>query len=184
MLIQQAFFVLKNYLQQGKITLRPPEPGDLELLYLWENDMELWELSNTKAPFSRHLLAEYLKNAAKDIYETKQLRLIIENEAKRAVGAIDLFDFDPFHLRAGVGILIHNKGDRNQGYASGALAALSNYSLHVLGLKQLYANIAEDNAQSLRLFEKAGFRPAGRKEKWLKTPGGWKDELFLQKVLH
>src|SRR6056297_1643834 len=138
MLIQQAFFVLKNYLQQGKITLRPPEPGDLELLYLWENGMELWELSNTKAPFSRHLLAEYLKNAAKDIYETKQLRLIIENEAKRAVGAIDLFDFDPYHLRAGVGILIHHKSDRNQGYASAALVALLNYSLHILGLKQLY----------------------------------------------
>ena len=175
---------MEQLLQQGEITLRPLEPDDLDLLYRWENDMELWELSNTKVPFSRHLLAEYLKNAAKDIYESKQLRLVIENEAKRAVGAIDLFDFDPFHLRAGVGFLIHNKGDRNQGYASGALAALLNYSLHVLGLKQLYANIAADNSQSLRFFENAGFRQAGRKEKWLKAPGGWKDELFLQKMLH
>ncbi len=174
---------MKNQLQYGKITLRPLEPDDIDLLYKWENDLEIWEVSNTKTPFSRHILAQYINESAKDIYETKQLRLIIQNEKEEAVGAVDLFDFEPYHQRAGVGILIHKTEDRNQGFASDALIALSAYALEVLGLKQLYANITEDNKGSIHLFEKAGFIHNGTKKDWIKTFNGWKNELFFQKIL-
>ncbi len=175
--------LLNNYLTYENISLRPLEPEDIDLLYQWENNMEIWEVSNTKTPFSRHILAQYLQDSAKDIYELKQLRLIIQNEQNNPVGAVDLFDFDPYHLRAGVGILIHNPANRKHGYATSALQALSNYALHVLGLKQLYANIAADNTVSIHLFEKMGFSQAGIKKEWLKIPGGWKDEILFQKML-
>lgn len=153
------------------------------MLYAWENDLEIWEMSNTRTPFSRYILTEYIKNSHKDIYETKQLRLIIQNEENRPVGAVDLFDFEPYHQRAGVGILIHKTEDRHQGYATDTLKALFGYSLNVLGLKQLYANISADNQQSIALFEKTGFIKTGTKTNWLKIPEGWKDELFFQKML-
>lgn len=174
---------MNEQLNFGKVNLRPLEPDDIDLLYHWENSMEIWEVSNTKTPFSRHILAQYIAESVKDIYTTKQLRLIIQNEKHEAVGAIDLFDFEPYHLRAGVGILIHKIKDRNQGYASDALLALSRYALEVLGLKQLYANIAEDNKESLQLFSKAGFFQAGVKKDWIKTIKGWKDEVLFQKIL-
>jgi diamine N-acetyltransferase len=154
-------------LRYGNISLRPLEPSDIELLYKWENDLDIWELSNTKTPFSRHILAQYLMEAAKDIYETKQLRLIIQNEALEAVGAVDLFDFEPYHMRAGVGILIHNKAHRKKGYASNALTALSIYAFEVLGLHQLFANITTDNTDSIKLFEKCGFSQTGCKKDWV-----------------
>ncbi|MBT3384588.1 MAG: GNAT family N-acetyltransferase [Prolixibacteraceae bacterium] len=174
---------MNNLLKYGKISLRPIEPEDIELLYQWENNIEIWEVSNTKTPFSRHILAQYLKESAKDIYETKQLRLIIQNQKYEPVGAIDLFDFEPYHLRAGVGILVHKNSDRNRGFASDALKALSNYAFEILGLKQLYANIAFDNIKSIRLFENSGFVQVGIKKNWLKTITGWKDEVLLQKML-
>lgn len=174
---------MNSPLQFGNITLRPLEPEDIDILYKWENDMELWEISNTRSPFSKYILSEYIKNSFKDIYETKQLRFIIENDKNDPVGAIDLFDFDPYHLRAGVGILVHSLKERNRGIASDALVALTNYVTEVLGLKQLYANIAEDNIVSIILFEKAGFEKAGVKKSWLKTPSGWKDEILYQKIL-
>jgi diamine N-acetyltransferase len=174
---------MSNNLTYKNISLRPLEPEDIDLLYLWENNMEIWEVSNTKVPFSKHILAQYLQESTKDIYALKQLRLIIQNKQSEPVGAIDLFDFEPYHLRAGVGILIHNPDDRNHGYAANALEALSRYALHTLGLKQLYANIASDNTISIRLFEKMGFIQAGIKKDWLKIPGGWKDEILLQKIL-
>jgi len=148
---------MNKQLTYGKISLRPLEPEDIDLLYQWENNIEIWEVSNTKTPFSKHILAQYLKESAKDIYETKQLRLIIQNENLEPVGAIDLFDFEPYHLRAGVGILIHNKSNRNLGFATDTLQALSNYTFEILGLKQLYANISADNSVSIHLFEKSGF---------------------------
>ena len=174
---------MNDLLKSGMITLRPLEPNDIDLLYLWENNIEIWQVSNTKTPFSKHILAQYLKEAAKDIYETKQLRLIIQNENLIPVGAIDLFDFEPYHLRAGVGILIHNKVDRNRGYATDALEALSHYSFEILGLNQLYANIITDNLRSIELFEKAGFEKVGIKKDWIKTVSGWKDEALYQKLL-
>ena len=166
----------------GKISLRPLEPGDIDLLYQWENNMEIWEISNTRVPYSRYILSEYIKNSARDIYETKQLRLIIEDKQNRAIGAVDLFDFDPFNQRAGVGILIHFPEDRNKGFAFDALQALENYAISSLGVAQLYANIASGNERSIRLFKKAGFVEAGIKKKWLKTTSGWKDEIMFQKI--
>lgn len=174
---------MNDYFTYGNISLRPLEPEDIELLYQWENNMEIWEVSNTRTPFSKHILSQYLKNSTKDIYELKQLRLIIQNELSNPVGAVDLFDLEPYHLRAGVGILIHGKSDRNKKYASNALIALSRYALNVLGLKQLYASIATDNDISIRLFENTGFIRAGIRKSWLKIPGGWKDEIMYQKLL-
>ncbi len=174
---------MNNQLNYGKISLRPLEPDDIGLLYQWENNMDIWNVSNTKTPFSKYILAEYLKESAKDIYETKQLRLIIQNEAFTPVGAVDLFDFDPYHMRAGIGILIHNAENRKQGYATDALYAIFGYAVEVLGLNQLFANIATKNDASIRLFEKAGFTQSGIKKNWLKTTTGWEDEIMFQKML-
>jgi diamine N-acetyltransferase len=174
---------MKNKLTFGNISLRPLEPDDIELLYKWENNMEIWNVSNTRTPFSKYILAAYIKESAKDIYETKQLRLIIENPSSKPIGALDLFDFDPYHMRAGIGILIHNEKNRNQGFASDALQCISDYAVETLGLKQLYANISAKNEISIHLFQKAGFEQTGIKKSWLKTSSGWVDEIFFQKML-
>ena len=38
------------------IQLRALEPSDLEVLYQWENDINIWKVSQTLAPFSKHVL--------------------------------------------------------------------------------------------------------------------------------
>ena len=81
-----------------KIKLRALEPEDLELLYEWENNNSYWVFSNTVTPFSKYTLKRYLENSHKNIFETGQLRLMIELASdKKTIGTIDLFDFDPFH---------------------------------------------------------------------------------------
>ena len=98
------------------------------------------------------------------------------------VGAIDIFDFDPFHLRAGVGVLIAREEDRNKGLAGLALQELIQYAFGILHLHQLYCNISSDNKISLRLFQEAGFVICGKKKDWLKAANGYKDELLLQLI--
>lgn len=170
-------------LSYGQVRFRPLEPKDLEILYLWENDPAIWNVSNTLTPFSRFILKQYIQESHRDIFEAKQLRLIIENLEGKAVGAIDLFDFDPFHQRAGLGILIYDRTDRGKGLATDSLHLMVRYAGETLGLHQLYANIAADNPGSVRLFEKAGFQHCGTKKDWLKTPDGWMDEMIYQKIL-
>ncbi|HQB37303.1 MAG TPA: N-acetyltransferase, partial [Bacteroidales bacterium] len=60
-----------------KIRLRALEPEDLEILYEWENNGSFWLISNTMTPFSKYTLKRYLENSHKNIYETGQLRLMI-----------------------------------------------------------------------------------------------------------
>ena len=171
-----------NNLNNKNINLRALEPSDLELLYQWENNMEIWEVSNTLAPFSRYVLKQYLENAHQDNFEAKQLRLVIELTSKQTpIGLIDLFDYDPFHQRAGIGILIHNPSDRSKGLASEALETFCNYAFEVLCLHQLYCNITSDNLSSIKLFKNAGFQTAGIKKEWIKNPKGYTDEILLQR---
>jgi diamine N-acetyltransferase len=170
-------------IQADNILLRALEPEDIDLLYEWENDMSLWEVSNTLTPFSKHQLQEYIKNAKLDLYQTKQLRLIIcgrINQLWQTVGLLDLFDFDPYHNRGGLGITIHRQY-RQQKWAQKALQVFITYSFDYLGMQQLYANIGINNQASITLFESLGFVLSGRKKKWRKTASGYMDELFYQK---
>lgn len=164
------------------IQLRAIEPSDIDVLYQWENDTETWMVSNTQSPFSRFVLEQYITSSHQDIYSVKQLRLIICNEENKAIGSIDLFDFDPNHLRAGVGILIAEKADRKKGYASEALSLLMDYCFSVLNLHQLYCNITIDNEPSILLFQKHGFQITGMKKQWVRDGESFKDELLLQRI--
>ncbi|MCD4737249.1 MAG: GNAT family N-acetyltransferase [Bacteroidales bacterium] len=170
---------------KGKeVFLRAMEPEDIDLLYKWENDSNLWYLSNIKAPFSRHVLEQYVMNSHEDIFTLKQLRLMIVKTNKPdfgAIGTIDLFDFDPGNKRAGIGILIDNE-ERGKGYASEAIELLLDYCFDTLHLHQVYCNITEDNQQSFMLFKKFGFIGTGRKKDWLFIKNEWKEVHFFQLI--
>lgn len=166
-----------------QIRLRAMEPEDLELLYEWENNASYWQISNTISPFSKFTLKRYLKNSHKNIYETGQLRLMIEViEPKATIGTIDVFDFDAFHRRAGLGILIADEAFRRKGYGSMALRCLTNYCFKTLQLHQLYCNILANNCESIDLFKKIGFVQCGLKKEWVKTPDGYIDEYIFQLI--
>ena len=115
-------------LKGEQIFLRALEPEDLDFVYGIENDADFWELSDTQTPYSRHIIKAYLDNAQQDIYEAKQLRLVICTIENGPVGLIDLFDFDPKNKRAGIGILIKNTFDRSKGYGNESLELLINYA--------------------------------------------------------
>jgi diamine N-acetyltransferase len=170
-------------MKYGEIKLRALEPEDLELLYEWENNNAYWMISNTITPFSKFTLKRYLKNSHKNIYETGQLRLMIELLAdKQTIGTIDLFDFDPFHKRAGLGILIADEAQRRKGYGSMALKCLIEYCFTTLQLHQLYCNILANNCESMDLFTKLGFVRIGIKKEWIKIAGGFLDEYMFQLI--
>lgn len=171
-------------LKKENILLRSPEPKDIDFIFDAENDPSLWHLSNTLAPYSRFDLEQFVMLADKDIYVSKQVRFIIckqDDISEIPVGTIDLFNFEPQHKRAGVGIMLLEK-ERGKGYAAIALDIVIEYSFQFLGLHQLYCNIEEDNKKSINLFTNKGFVIAGRKEDWILRNDKWKSELTLQLI--
>ena len=166
-----------------EIRLRALEPEDLELLYKWENNTSNWTISNTIKPFSKFTLKRYVDVSHKSIYEIGQLRLMIDYLPDNvSIGSIDIFDFDPYHLRAGLGILIADEKYRRKGLAFMSLTCIIDYCFRTLQLHQLYCNIAADNLESIQLFGKLGFTRAGIKKEWIKTPEGYIDEHIFQRI--
>ncbi|MEX0288660.1 MAG: GNAT family N-acetyltransferase [Flavobacteriaceae bacterium] len=168
---------------KGKnIKLRALEAEDLDFLYELENNPEIWEISGTITPYSKQVLKLYLENAYRDIYDVKQLRLCICLENDKTIGLIDLFDFDPKNQRAGIGIVVLDAANRNKGVGAEAIDLLCKYAFSVLNLKQLYANVGEENEASVHLFDKLGFEKVGVKKDWIRSGNTYKNEVLFQKI--
>ena len=188
---------MTTFLENENIKLRALEPEDLDVVYEWENDTQLWHLGGTMAPYSRYELKQYILST-KDIYEAKQLRLIIEkkfykdnsstvtldngdNDMPVRVGLIDLYDFDPHNRRAAIGILI-DKAFQMKGLAGEALSLLCKYAFSFLKIHQLYAYIPVKNEPSVKLFSRHGFAKRGQLPDWVQTDDGYEDVLFVSLI--
>lgn len=192
------------------IRLRAVEPEDAERLYRWENDPAVWAVSGTTEPFSREQIRQFIERQLQggDLFRTGQLRLMIEtrgasegageacknregageetgaaSQPSRTVGTVDLFEYDPLHGRAGLGILIYGPENLRRGYARDAVETLCRYARERLRMHQLWCSVTADNTASLELFRKAGFIEAGTRRDWLWSPEGYLDEILFQKIL-
>lgn len=168
-------------LQRNGYRLRAPEPEDLDCMMQFENTPALWEVSNTTGPYSRFQLKQYMETNQNNLYEDKQLRLMIENPDKQVVGIIDICNFDPFHNRAEVGIVIAPK-HRAFGIGGLSLLLLIEHCFRYLGIRQLYAYIDADNEPCKKLFRKCGFEECAYLKEWMRTGKHYRDVVMVQRI--
>ena len=156
------------FLENDNLRLRALEPEDLDILYRWENNTQLWLHGNTLSPYSKLALREYISETQnQDIYQAKQLRLmIITKKEDKVVGTVDLYDFDPHNNKVGIGILIDEKY-QGKSYATQTLKIIEEYVFLFLRINQLYAYIAVDNTKSILTFEKSGYKISGTLNDWI-----------------
>ena len=71
-----------------------------------------------------------------------------------------------------------------QGYATEGVAALLDYAFAPdgLGLHRVQANVIPENAPSMRLAEKLGFRREGLARRYLHIAGEWRDHVMYAKL--
>ena len=169
------------FIKDDTITLRCAEPEDAEQIYRWENDRDIWRVSGTHVPYSRFQIEQFLLSN-NDLASQKQLRLMIDLcDTKESIGCIDIYDFDAFNSRAGLGILI-DKEFRQQGYAKAALALCVEYLFHDVLLHQVYCSIDETNTESQQLFLGQRFELCGKRKDWIKSSEGFVDVLEYQLI--
>lgn len=164
------------------IILRALEPEDIDDVYRWENNPEVWDCSAVHVPFSRHALTQYIMDCGQiDIYSAKQLRLMAQ-DGENTVGCVDLFDYDPYHRRAGLGMLI-DRQFRGMGYGRPIVEALECFARKNLQLHQLYCDISVENTPCLKLFDNCGFERQGIRKDWTYQDGRWVDAVLFAKIL-
>ena len=167
-------------LENANIRLRPIEPEDLETLYQWENNPALWEASDTHTPYSRYAIKQYIANSKQDIYEDRQLRLIIESKlTSESVGTVDLFDFDLHNSRVSLGLFV-DTSFQGKGYAKQALHLIEAYVFDFLKINQLYVHIACTNTVTLHLFEQEDYEKNGVLKQWIRLFDNFVDVVVFQ----
>ena len=99
------------------------------------------------------------------------------------VALVELYNYDPVHRRAEVGIVVDTPY-RFQGYGADALRELERYVQQHLALHLLYCDILEDNLVSQHLFAKCGYVQCGRFTEWVSDEeGNYHDVVRYQKLL-
>lgn len=170
------------FLNNDNIHLRAPEPEDLEVLYKWENDTDIWKFGSAISPYSKYILKQYIADAQTDIFQSKQLRFMISViQTHSTLGTIDLYDFDVLNSRCGVGIYI-DPAWRKNGFALQALNILQDYAFSFLNINQLYAVIPESNKASVQLFKNAGFSKSGVLQQWISFENKYENAIIVQKI--
>lgn len=169
-------------LRGDRVVLRAVEPGDIDVMYGAENDLRNWSVSGTTTPFSRYILEQFVESQHSDMFVSRQLRLMVETFDGEVIGMVDLFDFDPYNHRVGVGILIFDSY-RSAGYGADSLSVVERYCQSSLQIHQIWCDVGADNLASLKLFSKLGYREVGRKVDWQFRDGGYCDEIMMQKIL-
>ncbi len=173
-----------SYLLNQELQLRAPEPEDLDFLYQWENHSDWWHLGATLSPYSHYALKKYIAEANQDIYTTRQLRLMVDLKTQdKTIGMVDLYDFDPYHRRAGMAVLM-DPAYHQQGFGKQAVEMMIQYAFGFLNLHQLYVHIPVENIPSIKLFTGCGFRETGKLTDWLlvtdESDGGYMDVQVMQ----
>lgn len=169
-------------MERGEVRLRALEPEDVDRLYIWENDRDMWPFGGTSAPLSRHQLWEYATNYDANPFAAGQLRLIIEH-ATAPDNAIPQSSQSSQYTQSS-----HNSQNsqnshsspipcgvidlydidpvnsramvgimvapqwRSRGIATRALELVGEYCRDTLGLATIASEVASDNLPSIRLF--------------------------------
>jgi len=167
-------------LANDRVKLRAVEPEDLEKLYKWENDTTLWDVGNTRQPYSKFALKQYIDNVDKNIYESGQLRfMIVEQVGNETVGTVDLFDLDIHNSRIALGLFVE-KHFQGRGLAKSALSLIEDYVFSFLHLNQLYCHISASNVLSRKIFENQHYMNTGLLKNWIRTANGFEDVIVFQ----
>ena len=174
--------------QQIDIILKALEPSDVSTLLKWENNQDIWTISETIEPLSKYKLDTYIRQTLTfDVFGLRQMRLMIHKiihldlDITEPIGTIDLFEFDPINKHAGIGIMLLKKY-QGQGVGKIALEQFLSYCFEKLQLHSVYANISETNINSIKFFESYGFEKVAEYKEFLYENGKFVSQLTYQYI--
>lgn len=171
----------QHFIEGDKIFLREVRREDVnENYYKWMNDHEITRYTESRFyPYSSEQLLNYVVSL--DGKKDSIFLAIIEKITGQHIGNIKLGGIDWIHRRADIGVIIGEKSCWGQGYASEAIALISEYGLRKLNLHKVWAGCYANNTGSIKAFKKAGFIEEGMQKKHYYCDGEYIDIVFLGK---
>ena len=134
--------------------------------YNWAKDPELTHFDAVPpldTPFSKYLI-DYARDL--DHPSPGRCRFAINTLDGKHIGNCSYYGIDEDRGEAELGIMIGDRDYWNKGYGTDAVTTLLNYIFHQAKLERVYLKTLNWNTRAQRCFEKCGFLPCGRLQKW------------------
>ena len=103
----------------------------------------------------------------------------VETQAGEHIGFSGLHAIDWQNRVATTGTILGRRDLWGQGYGSDAARVRTRHAFEVLGLRMLLSEVMADNAGSIRMLQKAGYREVGRIPRRIWKRGAFRDVVML-----
>ena len=136
--------------------LRKPEPFDVDLLYSFKNDSEIFSmLGGFHSGYSFSDISNWIKNHS--VAQNEVLWIIADPHDNSCLGHVGLYNID-FRVRsAEFGLLIGNKKKWGMGLGTHVSSSVIQYGFYQLNLNRISLNVLKSNTRACKLYEKLGF---------------------------
>lgn len=136
-----------------------------------------WEATNPTGPNSFNIKAQ-VRALLSQLKKQQGLPLVIEHEGK-VVGQLNVSNI--LHGSVSSAILGYwiCPASAGKGITAKAVGLVTDYLFNQYGLHRVEINIRPENAASLRIVEKLGFRYEGLKKKYIHINGDWRDHYVF-----
>ena len=140
------------------VRLRPLEESDVSLLTGWygDDDVRFWLHLSEDTP---DMLTADAHRHRYELLRADPARVLwcIETAAGQPIGSLTLFDINPVHGRAELGVMIGEKDCWARGYGTDAIGQALAYAFGELDLRRVSLITDVDNERAIRCYEKCGF---------------------------
>lgn len=149
-------------LEAPRLILRALEREDLDTLYRWWNDADLWRLVGSRPRVSgrEDVEAWFEAELGKESPEQGRTWAIALKDGT-LLGTLWYGSYDPVDRHTTVGLFLGEASTRGQGYGTEAMRALLDYLFRDLGLNKVRLLVEVGNDPARRCYTKLGFATEG-----------------------
>lgn len=168
-------------LTHGEVKLRIVRMRDakaIQDLVLSNRDwLRPWEATNPDAPQSFDFKAQ-IRGLLRSMDDQTGMPMVIEMDG-RVVGQLNVANILYGSVSSAVIGYWVSPEVAGRGVTPTAVALATDYLFNIVGLHRVEIAIRPENAASLRVVEKLGFRYEGLKRGYIHINGGWRDHLIF-----
>ncbi len=169
-------------LETPRLMIRQFRDSDLEPFLAYRNDPAVYRYQGWKVPFSRQAGLDFIAKmkAAVPGVPGEWLQLALEHKESGAMLGDVAFHLTSSNPRQAYLAYSLARSAWGQGYATEAARKLLDYLFRVRDLHRVIADCDVDNAASIRLLERLGFRREAhyRESFWIEAESRWGDEYL------
>ena len=148
-------------LESDRLQLRELASTDVTNNYVsWLNDAEINQYLESRFCKYKHEDVKQFVEDSRCCLHTVLFGIFVKKNMKH-IGNIKIGPINLNHKRASIGILIGDKNEWGNGYASEAIQLVTEFGFEELSLMKITAGCYESNKGSKKAFEKSGYEVEG-----------------------